>query len=139
MLAEEQAPKVKTEVQEAKPTIDPQSETKLKQAYTRLLTLVKTERPRFYPAFERMEIRGHIIAIAVPSSELHDEILRNQTGLLTKMAREAGVEGMVELEVSINEEIRADKPIKLEDRLKYLTDKNPRIGTLRTALDMDFE
>jgi len=139
MLADEPQAQTKVEANDPKPIIDPESEAKLRKAQPQLLALVKADRPRFYPAFERMEIRGHKLAISVPSRELHDEILRNQTGLLIKMARTAGVDGMVELEVTINEEIRAEKPIKLEDRLKHLTEKNPRIGTLRTALDMDFE
>lgn len=30
---------------------------------------------------------------------------------------------MLELDVTINEEIRAARPIKLEDRVKYMTEK----------------
>ena len=31
------------------------------------------------------------------------------------------------------------KPVKVEDRLRYLLQKNPLIGKLRQALDLDIE
>lgn len=33
----------------------------------------------------------------------------------------------------VNEEIRAARPIKLEDRVKHMTEKNPLIAELRKA------
>ena len=140
LLAEEQAPKQSEETEEvAKPTIDPASEAKLRDSEAAILSLVKTERPRFYPAFERMEVVGNELHIAVPSRELHDEIMRNRTALLLQIARLAGVEGMLELVVSINETIRAERPIKLEDRMRYIAERCPQLATLRTALDMEVE
>mgnify|MGYP006978897590 CR=1 FL=1 len=41
---------------------------------------------------------------------------------------------MLELDVTVNEEIRAARPIKLEDRVKYMTEKNPLLAELRRAL-----
>ena len=41
------------------------------------------------------------------------EILRRKTGMLMRIAELAGIEGMIELEVTVNEEIRAARPIKL--------------------------
>ncbi len=121
------------------PTIDPDSERKLTEARSVILSLVRTERPRFYPAFERMEIRGNEIHISVPSRELHDEILRNKTALLMQIVEEASIEGLVELCVAVNEEIRAERPIKLEDRLKHLNEKCEKLAELRKALDMEVE
>ncbi len=121
------------------PTIDPDSERKLTEARSVILSLVRTERPRFYPAFERMEIRGNEIHISVPSRELHDEILRNKTALLMQIVEEASIEGLVELCVAVNEAIRAERPIKLEDRLKHLNEKCEKLAELRKALDMEVE
>ena len=123
----------------AAPTIDPDSERKLTEARSVILSLVRTERPRFYPAFERMEIRGNEIHISVPSRELHDEILRNKTALLMQIVEEASIEGLVELCVAVNEAIRAERPIKLEDRLKHLNEKCEKLAELRKALDMEVE
>ena len=140
LLAEEQAPKQSEECEEvAKPTIDPASEAKLRDAEAAILSLVKTERPRFFPAFERMEVVRNELHIAVPSRELHDEIMRNRTALLLQIARLAGVEGMLELVVQINEAIRAERPIKLEDRMRHIAERCPQLATLRAALDMEVE
>ena len=67
------------------------------------------------------------------------QILRNKTELLLRIAETSGVQGMLELDVTINEEIRAARPIKLEDRVKYMTEKNPLLAELRRALDLEVE
>lgn len=105
----------------------------------KILTLVREMRPRFVAAFERMQFQGHVIRIAVPSEALREEILRNKTELLLRIAETSGVQGMLELDVTINEEIRAARPIKLEDRVKYMTEKNPLLAELRRALDLEVE
>ena len=95
--------------------------------------------PRFAPTFEQMTLENSTIRLSVPSRELHDEILRNKTLLLTGIARVAKVNGSIELEVAINEQLRAARPIKLEDRVKFLSDKNPLLNELRRQLDMEVE
>ena len=40
---------------------------------------------------------------------------------------------------ALREEIRAARPIKLEDRVKYMTEKNPLLAELRRALDLEVE
>ena len=56
-----------------------------------------------------------------------------------QVASIAGVQGRLELSVKINEQMRASVPIKLEDRVKYMTDKNPNLLKLKQMLDMEFE
>ena len=73
------------------------------------------------------------------SEALREEILRNKTELLLRIAETSGVQGMLELDVTVNEEIRAARPIKLEDRVKYMTEKNPLLAELRRALDLEVE
>ena len=137
--ASKTAPGEASEGQEEQTNLDPNTEQKLRLAQQEILSWIKAERPRFYPAFERMELRFNGLAISVPSKELHDEIVRNKTALLTQIARMGAIEGGLELEVTINEEIRAERPIKLEDRLRYLTELNPMIGELRRELEMEVE
>ena len=140
LLAEEERPKEEQTTEESiGPVIDPQAEEKLRNNRAAILAMVRTERPRFYPSFERLEVAGNELQISVPSRELHDEIQRNRTALLMQIARIAKVEGLIELKVDINEELRAEKPIKLEDRLRHLTEKNPKLVALRKALDMEVE
>ena len=86
-----------------------------------------------------MIIRDNVIALSVPTTELREEILRNQTAMLMRIAELAGTEGRIELDVTVNEQIKASRPIKLEDKIKFLTEKNPLITDLRKALDLEME
>ena len=119
--------------------IDPDCAEKLEHARSRILNLIKEKRPRFVPAFELMTFRDNTISVSVPTTELREEILRSKTGMLLRIAELAGIEGMIELEVAVNEEIRAARPIKLEDRVRYITEKNPLVAELRKALDLEVE
>lgn len=120
-------------------TVDPECAEKLEHARSRILNLIKEKRPRFVPAFELMTFRDNTISVSVPTTELREEILRSKTGMLMRIAELAGIEGMIELEVAVNEEIRAARPIKLEDRVRYITEKNPLVAELRKALDLEVE
>ena len=119
--------------------IDPQSEWKLNENRQKIVEDILQERPRFVVAFESMQIEGHTIKLEVPSQTLYEEIMRSKTEILMQMARAAGVEGMLEMDISINEEIKASRPIKLEDRIKFMTEKNPLLLELKKALDMEYE
>lgn len=118
---------------------DPQCAEKIEACREEVLAFIREQRPRFAPSFEQMTLDGSTIRISVPSRELHDEILRNKTLVLTGIARKAAVNGSIELEIAINETLRAARPIKLEDRVKYMTEKNPLLTDLRKQLDMEIE
>lgn len=135
--AEQEEPTPRTAAAAA--TIDPRSAEKLEAARGRILSLVREARPRFVAAFEPMRFRGHAILIAVASEALREEILRNRTELLLRIAETAGIEGMLELEVTVSEEVRAARPIKLEDRVRHMTEKNPLLVELRRALELETE
>ncbi|MDE5578726.1 MAG: DNA polymerase III subunit gamma/tau [Alistipes sp.] len=122
-----------------KSDLDPACTAKLEQARERILALVRSRRPRFVPAFERMQFRGNVIAVSVPTAELREEILRNKTAMLIRIAELAGIEGSIDLDVAINEAIRAARPIRPEDKVKYLTEKNPLVAELRKVLDLEIE
>ena len=119
--------------------IDPASESKLTKARDEILKLIRERRPRFVQVFEEMRFQGNTISVSVPTSELREEILRSKTAMLMRIAQLAGINGALELEVNVNEEIRASRPIKLEDRVKYMTDKNPLLTEFRKALDLEVE
>ncbi len=118
---------------------DPQSEQKIIEHRDAVLEAILGERPRFVVAFEKMKVDGHTVRVEVPTQQLHDEIMRSKTEVLLAIARTASVDGALELEVSVNEQIRASRPIKLEDRIKYMTEKNPLLVELKRALDMEYE
>ncbi len=120
-------------------TIDSASQTKLEQAREKILNLIRERRPRFVQAFEGMLFEGSTITVKVPTQDLREEILRSKTGMLMRIAELAGITGALELQVIVNEEIRAARPIKLEDRVRYMTDKNPLLAEFRKELDLEVE
>ena len=138
-ISDAESPDGEAETEPETVEIDPACEQKLEQAREGILNLLRTKRPRFVPAFELMSVRGNTISVSVPTTELREEMLRSKTGMLMRIAELAGISGAIELEVIVNEEIRAARPIKLEDRVKYMTEKNPLIVELRRALDLEVE
>ena len=137
---EDTSEKPKEEViEQVKSAYDPQSEQKILDRRAAVIEAILSERPRFVVAFEKMTIVGHTITVEVPSQTLYEEIMRSKTEVLLAIARTAGVDGSLELEVKVNEKIKAARPIKLEDRIKYMTEKNPMVLELKKALDMEYE
>jgi len=128
------------QAQEAEPTLyDPQAEDKLRSKRSEVIEAILKERPRFIVAFEKMEIHGHTIHLEVPSQALYEEIMRSKTELLLTAARTAEVSGALELDIHINEQVTIERPIKLEDRIKYMTEKSPQLLELKKVLDMEYE
>jgi DNA polymerase-3 subunit gamma/tau len=120
-------------------TIDARSEEKINAVKDRVIKDILEERPRFVVAFESMQIEGHHMKVEVPTSQLYEEIMRSKTEILMQIAQTAGVTGMLELDIKINEQIKASRPIKLEDRIKFMTERNENILELKRLLDMDYE
>ena len=118
---------------------DPLTEQKIEARREEVVEAILHERPRFIVAFEKMAVEGHTVCVEVPTQQLHAEILRSKTEVLLTIARTAGVEGMIDLEVKVNEQIKASRPIKLEDRIKYMTERAPLLLELKKALDMEYE
>ena len=119
--------------------VDPESESKIERCRDRIIHGISEERPRFVVAFESMRVAGNVIYVEVPSSTLCEEILRAKTEILLFVARTAGVTGRLDLEVRVNEAVKASRPIKLEDRIRYMTEKNAALLELKKALDMEYE
>ena len=118
---------------------DPASEEKILAVRDDVVAAILEERPRFVVAFEQMSVENHTIKVEVPSQTLYEEIVRSQTELLLMVARIAGVNGLLDLKVTINEQIKASRPIKLEDRVKFMAEKNPHFMELKHLLDMEYE
>ncbi len=123
----------------AEADMDPESESKIERCRDRIIHGISEERPRFVVAFESMRVAGNVITVEVPSSALSEEILRAKTEILLFVARTAGVTGRLDLEVRVNEAVKASRPIKLEDRIRYMTEKNAALLELKKALDMEYE
>ena len=118
---------------------DPATELKIAAHRDAVIAAILEERPRFVVAFEKMKVKDHTILLEVPSLTLYEEIMRSKTEILLQIVRTAGIDGSLELEIKVNEEIKAARPIKLEDRIRHMNEKNPHLAELKRVLDMEYE
>ncbi len=130
---------VEVKREEAAVVVDAQCEQKLHAARAALLEAIREMRPRFAAVFSEMRFEKNRVQVAVPTSELQEEILRSRTELLTRMMEVAGVTSPLELELTLNEQMRSSLPIRLEDRVAYLTERNPELLELKKALGLEAE
>ena len=119
--------------------VDTQCEQKLHAARTELLEAIREMRPRFAAVFADMRFRENRVMISVPTSELQEEILRSRTELLTRMMEVADIQCPLALEITLNEQMRATLPIRLEDRLAYLSERNEALLNFRKSLGLEAE
>lgn len=118
---------------------DEQCEQKLHAARAALLEAIREMRPRFAAVFAEMRFEKNRVQVTVPTSELQEEILRSRTELLTHMMEVAGVTSPLELELTLNEQMRSSLPIRLEDRVAWLMERNPELQELKKALGLEAE
>lgn len=120
------------------PSVDERCEEKLVASRAKIIEKILEWRPRFVE-FREVKIAGNTLSVRVASDVLYEEIMRNRTELLMMVARCAGVRGQIELNVEVDEQVKAARPIKLEDRVQFLTEKNPKLVELKAALDLEYD
>ena len=121
-------------------SIDPLTEQKIANARERFITKLREQSVRMALAFDTMRVDGNCLTIEAESEVLEDEIRHHKSAVLHLLAETAGVNGSIELEIVRPEvEYRAPKPIRVEDRMAYLAEKNPLVAKLRKALELELE
>ena len=118
---------------------DPSCQEKISLKRDAIIERIKRERPRISVAFLNFSVEGNVVRMAVPSRELHDEIMYERSDLQRIIAEVSGVKGLIEITVDVNEQIKASRPITLEDRLKHLIAKNERLVQMLDVLKLDAE
>ena len=119
--------------------VDPACEEKITMAKDSIVERIRRERPRISVAFLNFRVEGNVVKMAVPSRELHDEIMHDKSDLQRIIAEQGKVKGLIEIEVEVNEQIKASRPITLEDRLKHLVAKNERLVDMIDRMKLDAE
>lgn len=121
-------------------SVDPLTEQKIAAARERFIAKLREQSVRMALAFDTMTVDGNHLRVEAESEVLEDEIRHHKSAILHLLADEAGVTGQIELEIVRPEvEYRAPKPIRVEDRMAYLAEKNPLVMKLRKALDLELE
>lgn len=120
--------------------IDPLTEQKIANVRERFIAKLREKSMRMALAFETLTVDGNLLTVEVESDVLEDEILHHKNEVLQLLKDTAAVTGTLELELVRPEvEYQAPKPIRVEDRMAYLVEKNPVVAKLRKALELDLE
>lgn len=119
--------------------IDPESEQKIAAARDAFISELNRNRPRFASAFSAMHVSGNRIGITVPTTLLRDDIVQHQKEIISLLCEKAGLNGTVEISVEVREDKGAVRPVKPEDKLAHLRNKNAALDELRRELDLEIE
>ena len=119
--------------------VDAESQSKLTAAKDAILTEIGVRRPRFVVAFEQMRVEGNKIVLDAPSEVLRNEIISERTELSDMIIEVARINGVIEIEINVQEQEVKLRPIKLEDRLRHMERVVPLFKELRESLDFDVE
>ncbi len=118
---------------------DPRSEEKLKANFSKAVEALVAKHPRFSPAFEKVTIKGNTISVEVPTQILRDDLINSRGEITDHFADMAGIEGVVKLEVILNEVQIKLRPVKLEDRLAHVAGCSPLFDSFVKALDLELD
>ena len=118
---------------------DPQSEEKLKASFDKAVASLIAKHPRFSPAFEKVKICGNTISVEVPTPILRDDLTNTRSEITEHFADVAGIDGIVKLDVVLNEVKIKLRPVKLEDRLAHVAGCSPLFGSFVKALDLELD
>ena len=124
---------------DADEAVEEDVESRLQQGCELLTRELLAERPRLGIAFQDVSIRGNRILLKVPNESLYDEVTNHLTDIRKRLCDLGDVRSAIEFQIEISENKAGLKPIKVEDRLRYLTEKNPLVTKLRRDLDLDIE
>ena len=119
--------------------VDAESQSKLTAAKDAILAEIGVRRPRFVVAFEQMRVEGNKIVLDAPSEVLRNEIIAERTELSDMIIEVARINGVIEIEINVQEQEVKLRPIKLEDRLRHMEKAVPLFKELRESLDFDVE
>lgn len=119
--------------------VDPESEVKINAAREKFIEKLDRKWPRIAVALSAMNVSGNKLSAVVPTRTLYEEIMRNRSDVLYMLADMARIDGVIELEVEVREGEGPRKPIKAEDKAKFLLERNPLLDMLRKSLDLDLE
>ena len=119
--------------------IDADVETALTEGMKRLTEEMMHERPRIGIFCQDAQVEGNLVRMVVPNESAYDELSNCLTALKSRLGELSDVHVPIQIQVDIKASTQGLKPIKVEDRLRYLTEKNPVLTRLRKELELDVE
>ena len=127
------------ELQERQPVVDPDCEAKINAVKDSFVQQVMSANRRYGVVFDTMRVKGNVVTVDVVSAELKTELLRDTQEWTNKIAKASGVVGPILLEVELHEKVKTARPITIEDRLRYMTERNENLTDMIERLVLDAE
>ena len=118
---------------------DPQSESKLRSSMERFIEAIVAKHPRFSPAFESVKVSGNTIITEVSSAIMRDDLYNSRGEITDIIADISGVNGVIKLDIVLNETEVKLRPIKLEDRLAHISSKTPLFDEMVEGLELELD
>lgn len=119
--------------------IDDTVEEVLVKGCARFARELMEKRPRMGNVFQDASVTANRVLLKVPNESSYDELMHGLTEMKLRLAEVSGLRVPIEFEVKIAADTKGLKPIKVEDRLRHLTEKNPLLTQLRQQLELDVE
>ena len=114
-------------------------EKRLTEVCSTLSERFTQSRPRLATAFSRVSVQLNRIGLTVPNANLKEEVERNMLDLKREIMELSGVNCAIEFDITVEADPSADKPVKADDKLKFLTEQNAYLTAFRKALNLDIE
>ena len=128
-----------TMAEEESTEIDDTVEETLTQGCARFARSLMEKRPRMGNIFQEATVTGNRVLLKVPNESSYDELMHSLSEMKMQLTEISGLHVPIEFDGKIAADPKGLKPIKVEDRLRYLTQKNPLLTTLRKQLELDVE
>ena len=118
---------------------DPQSESKMNSSMARFIEAIIAKHPRFSPAFENVRVSGNTLITEVSSAIMRDDLYNSRGEITDIIADISGVNGVIKLDIILNEAEVKLRPIKLEDRLAHISAQTPLFDQMVESLDLELD
>ena len=116
---------------------DPQCEAKINAKRSEFLSALNIQKPRLANALGSMVVSDHTIRATVMTEMVREELLRNSKELNTLLREVCGIEGSVVFDIEVVKSNAVLKPVKAEEKLRFLVERNGEVTNLIQSLDLD--
>jgi DNA polymerase-3 subunit gamma/tau len=114
-------------------------EEKIYEASQSLSESLMATRPRLASVLQRVTVNGNKLCVDVPNDQLREEILLNKQELQRLFIRTMGCRVVVEFDINVVVDNSFIKPVKVEEKVRYFSEKNPDFVEFCRRLKVDVE
>ncbi len=115
----------------------PELSGRIRRAVEAMREEFQSVRPRLAAAFDLIEVDGAIIRMKVPGDVIKDEILGSKPEIIAKITSYLGQRITLGFDIEVVQDGSLQRPVKIEDKLRLMVEKNEKILLLKKELNLD--